>query len=196
MKVGAVTEDIPAATVREIGRVITRWANLHSHARRAAYTLMGLDPKIGRLWIREPKLAEHISMIEATIRYRELAVGTDFAKLRANVEAVTAERDKLAHCPWVRMPNGDLKLQYTKSEWQPPGMVRGKVGRWRVPQGLIRTTEHIKGTVAQLDEAIHVVLKLRAQLESLLPESDRWPIVNRSRTQKSMSERTGEKGSQ
>jgi hypothetical protein len=141
MQVGSVTENIPAAIAREIGRVITRWANLHYHCRRAAYTVLGIDPKMGRLWIREPRLGEHITMIETALKYKKLSVDTDFKKLRAIVETVTSERDRLAHCPWVLMPDGSLKLQYTKHDWQPPGTTRGKILRALVPQGLTPQTK-------------------------------------------------------
>ena len=50
-----VRDKLPISHTTEIGRIITRWAFLEWLLRQIAYLLLDLNPKAGRLAVRDPR---------------------------------------------------------------------------------------------------------------------------------------------
>lgn len=63
MQKGRVTIDLAVAQFREIGRIIVAFATVEWHLKKLLCELVGLDPKRGRLTLREPRLKEYPALI-------------------------------------------------------------------------------------------------------------------------------------
>lgn len=54
---------LPTKYSTAIGRMITRFAALESALRNLIYALLELDPKMGRVAVRNPRIEESFTMI-------------------------------------------------------------------------------------------------------------------------------------
>ncbi len=106
---------LPVSYSTEIGRIITRWAFLEYRLKETTYMLLDVDPKIGRIAIREPRTTGYIDMIQDLMALESLTTTVDLKKLRKTLEEIQIFRDKLAHGIWAKHDTTKLPvLQVTK----------------------------------------------------------------------------------
>src|SRR5689334_21042598 len=129
-----LTLDIPGSFCREIGRIMVNHACIECRLRHIAYDVLGLDPKQGRLAVKEGRTHERLTLIEDLLGLRRLTVPTKMGPLKAKLQQLTVQRDQLAHGIWGRPENGDLHLRITRGEWQPIKGQRGKTKRLVKPE--------------------------------------------------------------
>jgi hypothetical protein len=109
---------LPISYSTEIGRIITRWAFLEYRLKETAYMLLDIDPKIGRIAVREPRTYEYVDMIQDLMSLRSLTTTVDLKKLRKTIEDIQSFRDKLAHGIWAKHDATNLPvLQITKGSY-------------------------------------------------------------------------------
>lgn len=137
MQVLPVTLDLPKRLYHEIGRVITTHAYLEYALNRTIYALIDVDPKIGRIAIREPRTTERLEMIVDIAQIRGLQIEKSFLDdLRCAIQKVATARDEIANGIWLNHPGTqDPLLRITRAQWQPDKTKRGKVKRSIKPEG-------------------------------------------------------------
>ena len=109
---------LPVAYSTEIGRIIPRWAFLEYRLKETAYMVLGVDYKVGRVAMREPRTAEYVDMIRDLMSLKSLTTSVDLKELRKTLEKLQPFRDKLAHGIWVRHDTTKLPvLQVTKGSY-------------------------------------------------------------------------------
>ena len=165
---------LPAAYSMEIGRIITRWAFLESLLKRMAYSVLDVGQKEGRLAVREPRAADHMTMIEELLAVKGLAVAPDFKEIKDNLVPLERNRDALAHGIWVKHPATKIPvLQALKGKWSHPAMPKTK--RIIVPEGMPITLEALRANTKSIEAGCIVIMRLHrsieAQLESLPQKS-------------------------
>ena len=72
MRTAAITTDVPAMMLREIGRVVVAYANLEYLLSEVIYLLLDVDPKRGRLAVREPRATDRLDVIQDLILLSKL----------------------------------------------------------------------------------------------------------------------------
>ncbi|MBI4185417.1 MAG: hypothetical protein HY521_15605 [Proteobacteria bacterium] len=145
MKKFPVVTDLPADMMQAIGRVIVEYALLELQLSRIIYDLLGVDQKVGRIAVREPRVKDRLEIIFDLINQKRLALTDHEMKLlRKTSEACLIGRDQLAHGTWVRNPEtGTLLLRSTKGQWQPVKGQRGKTKHAIKPEGILVSTAEI-----------------------------------------------------
>ncbi len=109
---------LPVPYSTEIGRIITRWAFLEYRLKETTYMLIDVDPKVGRIAIREPRTTDYIDMIRDLMALKSLTTTVDLKKLRKTLEEIQIFRDKLAHGIWAKHDSTKLPvLQVTKGSY-------------------------------------------------------------------------------
>ena len=109
---------LPVSYSTEIGRIITRWAFLEFRLKETAYMLLGVDPKVGRIAIREPRITDYIDMIQDLMHLKSITATADLKKLRKSLEKIQSFRDKLAHGIWMKHDTTKLPvLQVVKGSY-------------------------------------------------------------------------------
>ncbi len=134
-----IVVDLPPNIEREIGRVITRYANLEHRLNILLYLLLDVPSSFGRLAVREPRATDRFDLAHELLELHEIVIGDiDLDVVRQAIEQAMNQRDQLAHSVWVRDPeNGQLHLRLTRGAWQPVEGQRGKTKRAILPETVL-----------------------------------------------------------
>lgn len=158
---------LPVAYSTEIGRIMTRWAFIEWQLQQITYRVVGVDQKIGRLAIREPRTDSHVTMIADVMKRRRITVSTDLTKLSVGLIQIKNFRDAIAHGIWIKHPSTKLPmLQYTKGKWSLPAMPKTK--RVVEPQGVPVTIEKLREFVKSIEGAARTISKLETEIAAQL----------------------------
>jgi hypothetical protein len=114
-----VVQRLPTSYVTGIGRVISRWAYLEWLISRMTYEALGVNPKQGRLAVRQARPDEYVTLIQDLLKTRKLSVPIPDPDptLKARLRKAKAARDYLAHGLWTRhRKSGELGLWLIKGE--------------------------------------------------------------------------------
>ena len=95
---------LPTSYNTEIGRIIQHWALLEWRIRSIAYLLLDLDPKRGRVAVREVRINMYVTMIEDLSKIRSIKLDIDTKQLKKNLEKLAYLRNAIAHGIWVKHP--------------------------------------------------------------------------------------------
>lgn len=104
MGVYPIRRKLPASYSTEIGRIITRFSYAEHLLRRTTYRLLRLNPKQGRLAVREPRVEEHLTLIHDLAALEGLHLETDWKELKRVTKELEVLRDRLAHGIWIKHP--------------------------------------------------------------------------------------------
>jgi hypothetical protein len=89
-------------------RVVAHWAFIEFMLQSAVYELLGLDPKRGRVAVRDPRPDEYGSLFKDLLKLAGYSVGPNTAKflkeLPSYLKEQRAARDLLAHGLWAKNP--------------------------------------------------------------------------------------------
>lgn len=162
---------LPTSYNIEIGRFITRWAYLEWMVSEILYSLMGVDPKIGRLAVREPPIEARLTLVQKTAGLQKVAVSVNWKKLKSTLQEMADFRNKLAHGIWLDDPNTPHPAvrQVTGSYTPKQG---GKSYDAKIhPASLPVPLYELRNAVAGIDHANRMVHAIKKQIEAQLPPS-------------------------
>lgn len=167
MRLLTATTDLPTALFREIGRVIVAYANLEHRLSAVIHTLLGLDPKRGRLAVREPRASDRVEIIKDLIELADIPVSVDLKVLMQTVDKAQRERDWIAHGLWLSDPKHNaIRLRLTKAQWQPVKGQRGKTKRVLKPESIQFGIDECRTLQRVIFEAIDMVDTVRHDVQS------------------------------
>jgi hypothetical protein len=155
----AVT-DLSSEILQEIGRVIVLHSHLEELIARTVFTLVGIDPKRGRIAIRVSGGKEVLTTITDLALIAGIKIETDLSLLRECLDTVKTQRDQLAHGIWLRDDEGRLYLRILTGSWQPTPKMIGKIKRKISPEGAEYGVEEIVSTVALIEGTIDLAKAL------------------------------------
>jgi hypothetical protein len=162
--------DIPANLSREVGRINIRWAFFEHAIRRVIWTALGVDPKIGRTAIRDPRIDDLIGMIEDIGYLRKFKV--DRIKLKnlvARANEVKSWRDLAAHGLWIPDANGWF-LQLIRGNY--PKNSQAEHPKRRInPEGVRVDIDGLRTVTRGIEMLINDALELRKLIAEQLPPS-------------------------
>ncbi len=187
-----VRDKLPISHTTEIGRIITRWAFLEWLLRQIAYLLLGLNPKAGRLAVRDPRATDCVTMIEDLVHVNGLKIRVEWKLLRRGLDDLSKHRHRLAHGVWLKIPGQRSPcLQIVKDTWQPnpnKPSIKAKIDPISVPvtaSDLHSVTRAIESAIRELQKLAGVIdAALRALREipdELLPPDHPHPHTEESR---------------
>lgn len=132
-----VARDVPDELLMKVGTIVAQWSYVEWLLRQIAYKLLDLDPKRGRVAIREPRAEQFITMFRQILQIDGTEEPKQFKELIPALRNAKKYRDILAHGIWGTDPDsGDYAIQYTGGNWQPdPG--GPKISRRITPESII-----------------------------------------------------------
>lgn len=160
---------LPVAYSTEIGRIITRWAFLESRLRDAAHKLVKVHPKIGRVAVREPRVVDHVTMIEDLARLRDIQLPVNWKQFRKMLQNLESVRDKIAHGLWLKHDKHRVPvLQQTKGSYVPsPG---GQSVKARIdPLGVAVRLSDLQAITKDIERATRIASHICVLIDQRLP---------------------------
>jgi hypothetical protein len=124
MQTGTVEVRLPAAWLKEIGQIITLYS-FYEYG-QTIYFVLGLDKKQGRIAVRELRGQDQVEMLGHILKLAGLTLPTDLKTLEHLTRYYNSERDRLAHCVWIRDRHNSKNFCAinTKGSWNPDGTER------------------------------------------------------------------------
>lgn len=157
---------LPTKYSTAIGRMISRFAVLESALRTLIYALLELEPKMGRVAVRNPRIKDSFAMIKDLMGLRSFTTTLDIKLLASECKKMEQFRDKIAHGVWVRHPQSDLPiLQVTAGKFSKKPGGKSLTGRIR-PAGFNVTFEDFRAYTRGVDFALKAVKQLGQELNA------------------------------
>ena len=170
--------EIPASFVREVGRIIVRWAYFENAVSRLVWDAMGVDPKMGRVAVQDPRMEDKIAMISEIAYLRKLTI--DQAKLDDLIKKAK-ETDPWRNLVGLWIPNdGGWLLQKIGGQYSKDYEAEHRKRRIN-PEGINVDLEGLRSISEGIKFLINETLTLRAELQDQLkpsPDTSRDPAVN------------------
>ncbi len=132
---------------------------------------MGVDPKLGRIAVRDPRIDDRIEMIGDIAYLRKLQVdpkALDILEKRAN--EVLRWRDLLAHGIWIPKDDGGWMLQNLSGLYPKDHEAEHRKRRIN-PEGI---NVDIDGLLSVADGTLHLIeaaIEIRQMIQAQLPPS-------------------------
>jgi len=166
MKTVPVRYRLPVSYSTQIGHFITRWAYLEWSLKETAYTLIQIDPKIGRLAIQESGIGSYLTMLEDITRLKGVQVSINWTKLRSILQKIESFRNKLVHGIWLKVPSTKTPvLRQVKGSYNPePG--KPSVNAGIKPRGIKVSLEELKKAIAGIDRANDIIHEMKDEIET------------------------------
>lgn len=155
---------LPTQYSTAIGRHVTRFAALESALRNLIYALLELNPKMGRVAVRNPRIQESFTIIQDLMGLRSFTTTLDVKLLARECKKLEQFRDKIAHGVWVKHSKSDLPVLQVTAGTHPekPG---GKSIKGRIRPAALRVTlEDFSSYTRGVDFAFKAVTQLSREL--------------------------------
>jgi hypothetical protein len=159
-----VVEKLPEDIAAGIGHIIARFTRLEDLLRTTTYVAMGIDPKRGRIAVREPRAEEQVTMIEDLLILLNIEPWPDIAQLKKHVAAAERDRDKFAHGLFVTNPKtGQLAVSVTRGSHN-LGPHELRRTRKMLPEGQLFGREELDSITASIEGAINAAHDLHRKV--------------------------------
>lgn len=166
MSTSPVVKGLPSAIAASVGRIVSRWAYQEWLLYSLSYDALGINPKQGRVAVRQPPIGQLMPMIEDLLLLR--GVTANLKQLAKDIQSVKERRDELVHAVWVRPPEG-LAIQDTRGTWKKFHKRQSyRITKKMQPGFKLITPDYLKTLRADLEETIHQTEHLRAGLNAVL----------------------------
>jgi hypothetical protein len=136
-----IVVEIPDDYAKGIGRVLVQWSYVEWKLRQVSYRLLGLDPKRGRVAVRDPRGEEFMTMFEQLARLAKIEL--DKKRLRDlgnDLRLAKTERDLVAHSIWLREEPEKYLVLRIGGNWD-PNEHGTRISKRELPEGVEVTLE-------------------------------------------------------
>jgi hypothetical protein len=165
-----VITDLPAAMMREIGRIVVNYASLEHSISRIIYHLLGISRKEGRLAAKEPRATDRFEIVRDLLVLQNIKPKAGLIAIRKEIEAVATMRDKLAHGIWTRHPRTNATiLQIKRGKFQPNPPQNTK--RVISPEGIPFNVDDCRAVRIRIEQTIETIDRLAFELGVAPPSS-------------------------
>jgi hypothetical protein len=97
-----IRKAIPEHVATKVGQIITSYAYLDYRLKMLLWDLSGVDEKVGRITLRDPRATEKLQMARDLLFLKNIVVEDNkFKKLYDGINEVERLRDLLAHGIWT-----------------------------------------------------------------------------------------------
>lgn len=161
--------DLPATILRDVGRVIVRYAYLEQYLQHVIYMVLGVSAGVGRIAVREPgRLTDKLDLLRDLIAAKALKEpDVDFKELRAAIEDAMDFRNLCAHSTWTWAE--DLKgwaVLVSRGQWtERPKSDRASRSKRLNPEGQVVRSDVLRGYVEGLAAIETMFRRVQADLE-------------------------------
>lgn len=154
----------------EIGRTTVAWAYFENGVRRVIWRLMGVDERLGRTAVRDPRIDDRLEMIADLVFLKQIKIDEkrlQLLKTRAN--EVLSNRDLLAHGVWVPH-QGKWFVQKVSGNY-PKDAISEHKKRRIAPEGMNVDLEGLQTISGAVDILIETLKEVADEIVAQLPQS-------------------------
>jgi hypothetical protein len=170
-----VVNDIPDNYAATVGRIIATWSEVEWMIRSSSYPLLGLTSKEGRVAVRDPRLEDHITMIEQLLSLRGLKIESNLPAIQKFLRQLANYRDLLAHGVWMRDENNNLYIQHVSGNWQ-PDKSGPSISRKISPEGVQVELKTLEMLLQLMRSVLETVRDMSSEIVRVAASSPRrWP---------------------
>jgi hypothetical protein len=163
---GQIVHDLPVDYYACIGEIITVWSYIEWEAHEIMYVLLGINPKVGRIAVAEPRATDQLRRVRQVLSLGDTAYDDEWlGALIKSTETLKETRDAFGHGIWMAHPkNSTLNLRRTKNNhpetklpqklwpsaepWEPDSM-RRQINDFReCATSIRRFREHLRGALS------------------------------------------------
>jgi hypothetical protein len=172
----SITTRLPTTLLAAIARVIVQYAHLEYLINESIYLLSGVEPPLGRVVIKEPRITDRLDMLNELLEMRAIDLSMidnnlRISKIRKSLEEVQTRRHRIAHGVWLRT-TGDNKilLRSISGKHTPFGR---KVSRRMMPEAVdetVQTCKPLLETINNLRVTFEVILSSLPRMMKPLPD--------------------------
>jgi len=153
---------LPDKIASAVGRVTHRWALQEHWLKMILIHASGLDPKRGRIALREPRIDEHLTIVGDLLALQSIRVTVDLKALTKKLASAKERRNLITHSVWVRH-DGVLGVQETRGTWElGPGKPRASKKMWPAFQPVDRN--YLVKLRKDIDETIRLSFGLMKEI--------------------------------
>lgn len=166
-RISPLQKSIPAYLARPMGQIIAKWAYLEYRLSTIIWNIMGVDEKVGRLAVNDPRAKQKWETIRDLLFLRGHELNERKYKIAYDaLEEISELRDLLAHGLWA-CPNG--KWGVVKFGGKLEDQTLHKIERKRrirpesfeaTPQGMAPIIENIDNLITAIDSLDGIVASL------------------------------------
>jgi hypothetical protein len=88
---------LPASMTREIGRIVVRWAYFEWYLQTIIWRLAGVDERVGRLAIKDPRITERLALLRDLAALRGIVLNERVYSELQRTTKIAAERHHAKH---------------------------------------------------------------------------------------------------
>lgn len=157
---------------REIGKVVIRWAHLEYLIQSFIWELAGVDERVGRLAIREPRVSDRMDLVYDLAELLGAKVDTKQGTAFKNrLNELSGKRDLIAHGIWTKTPKDKTwRVILTRGTHRPDADVPHRK-RKISPEALKADPDGLRKLADQMEEMAKNFRTLRGMLRETLKAS-------------------------
>ncbi len=161
-----VLRRLPVIYCTEIGRIIHKFAFCEMMLRTITYNLMQVGKKIGRVAVRQPRVVDHITMIQDLEHLKSIDLKIDWKKLKEALKECESYRDRLSHGVWLDHPDSttpvlqDFSYAYVSG---PRGPRKARIN----PLAIAVQVKQLRNISANLDDLGNILLTIEERAAAL-----------------------------
>lgn len=168
--------DLPPSMSRAIGRIMTRWSYIEYILQNTIYALCRLEPEVGRLAVREPRIQDRLDLILDLAAYRKLTIPQleiEWKTLRDALVDSEDFRNVVAHSVWFWSPEHNAWAAHVaRGSWpNRPKSDRVSRNKRMSPEGQIFRQSAFSDVVVGLERIIKILQGMKKNLEAQLQSS-------------------------
>lgn len=155
---------LPTNYYTNIGRIVSRFALIELAVQHIIYALIEVNPKLGRVAIKSPRLNDSFAMISDLLMLRGFTSSIDLKELAEACKIIETFRDKVAHGVWFSHPQSTHPVlrvtagSYVKKQGEKS--VKARIS----PQGLKILPTDFKAFLSGTQGALRDLKKLAGDL--------------------------------
>ncbi len=168
MHTAPIVERLPEPLLQLVGEVVTAWAIQEHELRLLVLLLLALDPKRGRLAVRNARAKETVELVADLMHLGELESRTTKLKEFGEVlEEIENRRNAISHNIWLRSEDGRLFLQSLSGTW-PSRKGEFKRKRRIDPAGIPVEEANLTDLIQAIRQTIKQSKRLRQEVANAL----------------------------
>ncbi len=146
---------IPPVMAKLIGDITARFALVEHLLKEITRKLVGMDPKLGRVSVRQPRLEDFVDMIKEILEIEQIAHPANLDALRTRLKRAERYRDMVAHTVWQRHPETkEIYARRLSGHWPKTHPKHGGVSRRIVPEIVLVTPKLMRIERTELDKLV------------------------------------------
>jgi hypothetical protein len=160
---------LPASMTREIGRIVVRWAYFEWYLQTIIWRLTGVDERIGRLAIKDPRITERLALLRDLAALRGIVLNERvYSELQRTTRIAAERRDMAAHGVWRRSTD-DWAVQWTRGTYPQGHSDKHDSSRKIAPEAFHADPTALRSVSDAIEKLIEGIRAIDKELPDELP---------------------------